>query len=113
MSSTIVSRSEGTAGRITADLADGGGDVAPYPGPRPRRVPYGGRVDRTLRLLETRVGRPQTLGDRDTLSAIAKSPVGPEPITLDDINLAGDDQADRTVHGGPDKAVYSYPSEHA
>ena len=28
------------------------------------------------------------------------------------VNLAGDDQADRTVHGGPDKAVYVYPSEH-
>jgi MOSC domain-containing protein YiiM len=70
-------------------------------------------VDPTLRLIETRVGRPQALGDRDTLSAIAKSPVGPGPITLDAINLAGDDQADRTVHGGPDKAVYSYPSEHA
>ena len=27
-------------------------------------------------------------------------------------NLAGDVQADLTVHGGPDKAVYAYPSEH-
>ena len=27
-------------------------------------------------------------------------------------NLAGDGQADLTVHGGPDKAVYAYPSEH-
>jgi MOSC domain-containing protein YiiM len=70
-------------------------------------------MELTLRLLETRVGRPQTLGDRDTVSSIAKAPVGPEPITLDGINLAGDDQADRSVHGGPDKAVYSYPSEHA
>ena len=70
-------------------------------------------MDLTLRLLETRVGRPQPLGHRDTPSAIAKSPVGPGPLALDPINLAGDDQADRTVHGGPDKAVYSYPSEHA
>jgi MOSC domain-containing protein YiiM len=67
----------------------------------------------TLRIVETRVGRPLPLGPRDTTSAIAKAPVGPEPITLDEINLAGDDQADRTVHGGPDKAVYSFPSEHA
>jgi len=29
------------------------------------------------------------------------------------VNLAGDGQADRTVHGGPAKAVYAYPSEHA
>jgi MOSC domain-containing protein YiiM len=70
-------------------------------------------MDLILRLLETRVGRPQPLGDRETSSAIAKTPVGPAPIVLDAINLAGDDQADRTVHGGPDKAVYSYPSEHA
>ena len=27
-------------------------------------------------------------------------------------NLAGDGQADLTVHGGPDKAVYAYPHEH-
>jgi MOSC domain-containing protein YiiM len=70
-------------------------------------------MDLTIRLLETRVGRPQALGDRDTSSAIAKEPVGSAPITLTTINLAGDDQADRTVHGGPDKAVYSYPAEHA
>jgi MOSC domain-containing protein YiiM len=70
-------------------------------------------VPLTLQVLETRVGRPRPLGDRATPSAIAKAPVGPSPIALDAINLAGDDQADRTVHGGPDKAVYSYPSEHA
>ena len=69
-------------------------------------------MDLVLRLLETRVGRPQALGDRETRSAIAKTSVGPAPIGLDAINLAGDDQADRTVHGGPDKAVYSYPAEH-
>ncbi|MGZ4800961.1 MAG: MOSC domain-containing protein, partial [Acidimicrobiia bacterium] len=28
------------------------------------------------------------------------------------INLEGDDQADRTVHGGPDKAVYAYSADH-
>src|SRR3954463_12744868 len=67
----------------------------------------------TLSVLETRVGRPRLLGGRETVSAIAKVPVGPEPLELDTINLAGDDQADRTVHGGPDKAVYSYPAEHA
>ena len=27
-------------------------------------------------------------------------------------NLDGDQQADRSVHGGPDKAVYAYPVEH-
>lgn len=28
------------------------------------------------------------------------------------LNLAGDGQADLTVHGGPRKAVYAYPAEH-
>jgi len=28
------------------------------------------------------------------------------------LNLEGDRQADLTVHGGPNKAVYGYPSEH-
>jgi MOSC domain-containing protein YiiM len=29
-------------------------------------------------------------------------------VALRGVNLDGDDQADRTVHGGPDKAVYAY-----
>ena len=32
-------------------------------------------------------------------------------VAVAGVNLAGDDQADRTVHGGPDKAVYAYASE--
>ena len=28
------------------------------------------------------------------------------------LNLDGDQQSDLTVHGGVDKAVYVYPSEH-
>jgi MOSC domain-containing protein YiiM len=28
------------------------------------------------------------------------------------LNIAGDQQSDRTVHGGPEKAIYVYPSEH-
>jgi MOSC domain-containing protein YiiM len=43
-------------------------------------------------------------------SAIWKSPaVG--RITARGVNLAGDDQADRKAHGGPDKAVYAYAVE--
>jgi MOSC domain-containing protein YiiM len=33
------------------------------------------------------------------------------PIALRGVNLEGDDQGDRTVHGGPDKAVYAYARE--
>src|SRR4249919_2006039 len=43
-------------------------------------------------------------------SAIWKAPaVG--RIAARGVNLAGDDQADRKAHGGPDKAVYAYAVE--
>ena len=45
-------------------------------------------------------------------SGIAKKPVTAEFLWLDRLNLEGDAQADLEVHGGPDKAVYAYPSEH-
>ena len=44
-------------------------------------------------------------------TAIFKNPVK-APIKLRKLNLDGDRQADLTVHGGVDKAVYSYPAEH-
>jgi MOSC domain-containing protein YiiM len=43
-------------------------------------------------------------------TAIWKSPVTSR-VTLRGVNFVGDDQADRTVHGGPDKAVYAYARE--
>lgn len=43
-------------------------------------------------------------------TAIWKTPVGGR-VALRGVNFAGDDQADRTVHGGPDKAVYAYARE--
>src|SRR5215475_5935743 len=49
---------------------------------------------------------------RPAKSAIWKSPaVG--RIAARGVNLAGDDQADRQAHGGPDKAVYAYAIEDA
>jgi MOSC domain-containing protein YiiM len=51
-------------------------------------------------------------GERMITTAIWKHPVdGAVPIR--GVNLRGDDQADRSVHGGPDKAVYAYASEDA
>jgi MOSC domain-containing protein YiiM len=67
-------------------------------------------------VLETRVGRPGVIGVTrrgEVTSAIAKVRVEVPTLDLGTINLAGDDQADRRVHGGPDKSVYCYPSEHA
>ncbi len=45
------------------------------------------------------------------LTGIFKDPVASK-VPLRRLNLDGDAQADLTVHGGPDKAVYAYPFEH-
>jgi MOSC domain-containing protein YiiM len=50
------------------------------------------------------------LNGRSVQTAIWKSPV-PGRVRLQGVNLDGDDQADRSVHGGPDKAVYAYAAE--
>lgn len=44
-------------------------------------------------------------------SAIAKRPVC-QPVMVGALGLRGDEQADRTVHGGPDKAVHLYAWQH-
>jgi len=64
-------------------------------------------------LLSVNVGRPAVVGTwrgHPAHSAIGKVPV-PGRIRVEGVNLAGDDQADRRVHGGPDKAIYAYASE--
>lgn len=45
------------------------------------------------------------------MSGILKSAVEGR-VTVGPLGLAGDEQADSTVHGGRDKAVYAYPVEH-
>lgn len=44
-------------------------------------------------------------------TGIFKDPVD-APVKIRKLNLAGDQQADLTVHGGAEKAVYAYPAEH-
>jgi MOSC domain-containing protein YiiM len=44
-------------------------------------------------------------------TGIFKEPVD-GPVSIRKLNLAGDQQADLTVHGGAEKAVYAYPAEH-
>jgi MOSC domain-containing protein YiiM len=62
------------------------------------------------------VGTPRVLARTahgTVWSGIAKTPVADGTVLwLSRINLAGDGQADLDVHGGVDKAVYAYPSEH-
>jgi MOSC domain-containing protein YiiM len=64
------------------------------------------------RLLSINVGRPRTVprGTGTVETAIWKHPVA-GPVAARGVNLEGDDQADRTVHGGPDKAIYAYAGE--
>jgi MOSC domain-containing protein YiiM len=66
----------------------------------------------TPRVISVNVGRPETRpgGRRFVRSAIWKAPVD-GPVRVEGVNLEGDDQADRRVHGGPDKAVYAYAIE--
>lgn len=47
----------------------------------------------------------------EDLSAIGKTPVA-DPVDVDRLGLAGDQQADLRVHGGPDKAIHHYPRDH-
>lgn len=65
------------------------------------------------RLVSVNVGRPrevETPKGRAVQTAIWKAPVAGR-VAVAGVNVAGDDQADRTVHGGPDKAVYAYARE--
>lgn len=66
-----------------------------------------------MQLLSVNVGRPRTLvwQGRIIETSIFKQPVT-GPVALVGTNLAGDQQADLTVHGGPDKAVYAYDQAH-
>jgi MOSC domain-containing protein YiiM len=66
-----------------------------------------------MRLLSVNVGRPRLVewrGETIATGIFKQAVAGPIAVTR--TNLAGDGQADLRVHGGVDKAVYAYPSEH-
>jgi MOSC domain-containing protein YiiM len=68
-----------------------------------------------LKLLSVNVGMPRvigTRGDEPILSGFGKAPVKEGVIRASATGLDGDGQADLSVHGGIDKAIYAYPSEH-
>lgn len=50
-------------------------------------------------------------GMRRIASAIHKQPVA-GPVAVKKLGMVGDEQADRSIHGGFNKAVYAYPIEH-
>jgi MOSC domain-containing protein YiiM len=66
-----------------------------------------------MRAISVNVGRPREVEWRGEIvrTSIFKQPVGGR-VRVASRNLAGDEQADLSVHGGPEKAVYAYPSEH-
>jgi MOSC domain-containing protein YiiM len=64
-----------------------------------------------LRSLNVARATPVSINGRRVMSAIGKRPVeGPRAVLP--LGIEGDEQADPSVHGGPAKAVYAYPSEH-
>ena len=65
----------------------------------------------TLLSVQTGIARRVRIGERTVLTAIAKQTVrGNVPVMP--LGLMGDEQADLSIHGGLEKAIYAYPSEH-
>jgi MOSC domain-containing protein YiiM len=83
---------------MTADAAPR--PVSPAPGPQGQVVAVcvGAAV-------------PRLMGGRRVLSGIGKAPVA-GAVAVGRLGLAGDEQADLSVHGGLDKAVYACAVEH-
>jgi len=65
----------------------------------------------TLLSLNIALARPHEIDGYEILTGIGKRGVA-GPVEVGPLGLAGDEQADLSVHGGLGKAVYAYPSEH-
>lgn len=69
----------------------------------------------TIELVSVNVALPSYLCQRRghrIASGIRKQPVESVTVSVTQTNIEGDRQGDLRVHGGPEKAVYGYPSEH-
>src|SRR5438552_14961524 len=66
-----------------------------------------------MKLISVNVGLPREIGvsGKTVRTSIWKNPVQGR-VYVSTLNLDGDQQSDLSVHGGVDKAVYLYPSEH-
>ncbi|WP_119964048.1 MOSC domain-containing protein [Simplicispira lacusdiani] len=64
-----------------------------------------------MRSVNLGAARRMRIGERQILTAIGKSPIS-GPVAVGRLGLEGDEQADLSVHGGLDKAVYAYPAAH-
>lgn len=65
-----------------------------------------------MEILSVNVGSVRTVrrNGKDVTTGIFKEPVEGR-LAVRGVNLDGDDQADRNVHGGPDQVIYAYASE--
>lgn len=69
----------------------------------------------SIDLASVNVARAETLGYRHgdpVLSGYRKCPVQTQTVSVGVTGIQGDEQADLRVHGGPDKAIYAYSSDH-
>lgn len=66
-----------------------------------------------MQVISVNVGQPREVvwKGQTVLTGIFKEPVEGR-IAVRRLNLEGDRQADLSVHGGPEKAIYAYPSEY-
>ena len=64
-----------------------------------------------LSSLNVSPAKPLLIDGREVMTGIVKRAVD-GPVAVGPLGLAGDEQADLAVHGGPGKTVYAYPSEH-
>ena len=66
-----------------------------------------------MKVVSLNIGLPRKVkfGNKFVTTGIYKNPVD-KRVNLKKLNFEGDRQADLTVHGGPDKAVYSYSYEY-
>jgi MOSC domain-containing protein YiiM len=68
--------------------------------------------DSGARVVSVNIGTPKAIegNGQQAVSAIVKAPVLGR-VGVRGVNIDGDDQADREVHGGPERAIYAYASE--
>jgi MOSC domain-containing protein YiiM len=66
-----------------------------------------------MKIISVNVGMPRLVeyNGEPVATAIYKNPVAGK-VKVNRLNLAGDAQADLSVHGGASKSVYAYPFEH-
>jgi len=70
-----------------------------------------GKFDLSVEISHVLIGKISPFGPNGEPSAIDKKVVS-EPIFVNKLGLKGDEQADRRVHGGIDKAIHHFPTEH-